>query len=74
MKNVDVEKVTLRIRNKETGATSNEVDINKVIFNQHDIEFDFDDDTTLPYSDFLWCSDEFDVFVKTTVNNYGEDE
>lgn len=74
MTDVEIDKITMRLRNRETGAMSDEVDIGDVIFIQHDIEFNFDDDTTLPYSDFLWSSDCFDVIVKTYNLVYGEDE
>lgn len=70
----EIEGVVMYIINRETGAKSKEVPIEEVIYNQHDIEFVFDDDTTLPYSDFLWCCDEFDTVVKVKSVKYGETE
>lgn len=70
----EIENVVMYIIDRDTKAKSKEVPIEKVIYNQHDIEFNFDDDTTLPYSDFLWCCDEFDTVVKVKTVKYGEDE
>ena len=36
------------------------------------MEFTFDDDTTLPYSDYLFYCDEFDTVVKVKSANYGD--
>ena len=68
----EIEGVVMYIINRETGAKSEEVPIEKVIYNQHDIEFNFDDDTTLPYSDYLFYCDEFDTVVKVKSVNYGD--
>lgn len=70
----EIEGVVMYIINRETGAKSEEVPIEEVIYNQHDIEFNFDDDTTLPYSDYLWCCDEFETVVKVKGATYGEEE
>lgn len=70
----EIENVVMYIVNRDTKAKSKEVPIEEVIYNQHDIEFVFDDDTTLPYSDFLWCCDEFDTVVKVKGVKYGEEE
>lgn len=70
----EIENVVMYLINKETKAKSKEVPIEDVIYNQHDIEFEFDDDTTLPYSDYLFYCDEFDTVVKVKSVKYGEDE
>lgn len=62
--------ITIRLKSKETGQESNPVDIEDVIFNQDEIEFEFgdyiedDDYRTLPYNDFLFFRDEYDVIIK----------
>lgn len=70
----EIENVVMYLINKETKAKSKEVPIEDVIYNQHDIEFEFDDDTTLPYSDYLFYCDAFDTVVKVKSVKYGEDE
>lgn len=50
-------KVFIRLKEKETGIESDEISIEELIFNQSDIEFDFWNKTktdvdTLPYKDF----------------------
>ena len=70
----EIEGVVMHIIDRETGTKSEEVPIEEVIYNQHDIEFNFYDDTTLPYSDFLWCCDKFDTVVKVKSVNYEEEE
>lgn len=57
-------RVTIRLKSLESGYESEEIDIEKLIYNQHDIEFEFSDGSTLPYSDFLWYRDEYQVIVK----------
>ena len=70
----EIENVVMYLIDRETKAKSKEVPIEDVIYNQHDIEFEFDDDTTLPYSDYLWCCDQFDTVVKVKSVKYEEDE
>lgn len=69
----EIENVVMYLIDKETKAKSKEVPIEDVIYNQHDIEFEFDDDTTLPYSDYLFYCDGFDTVVKVKSVKYGED-
>lgn len=62
-------KVFIRIKDKNTNKESNEVSIEDVIFNQNEIEFRFPEDeeldyTTLPYDDFLFYQDEYEVIVR----------
>lgn len=61
--------VTIRLKDKETGKESKEIDMFDLIYNQHDIEFEFgdiddDDFGTLPYKDFLFFQNDYDVIVK----------
>lgn len=62
-------KVWIRIKDIETGKESEPVAIEDVIFNQRDIEFVFPDydeygEATLPYTDFLFYQEEYEVIVK----------
>lgn len=61
--------VTIRLKDIETGKESKEVDMRDLIYNQHDIEFEFEDfdeygDTILPYKDFLFYQNDYEVIVK----------
>ena len=66
----EIEGVVMYIINRETGAKSEEVPIEEVIYNQHDIEFEFDDGGSLPYSDFLFYQEDYEVVVKVMGTNY----
>lgn len=61
-------KVFIRLIEKETGLESNEVSIEELIYNQHDIEFKFPDEeleyTTLSYNDFLFYQEDYEVIVR----------
>lgn len=62
-------KVFIRLKDKETGKESQEVSIEDVIYNQYEIEFEFgnyedDDYETLPYKDFLFFQDDYEVIVR----------
>lgn len=61
-------RVTIRLKSLEHGYESKEVDLEDIIFNQECVEFEFgdydDDYSTLPYSDFLFFRDEYQVIVK----------
>ena len=61
-------KVTVRLQDKETGVNSKPVPIEDIIYKQNDIEFEFGEPedinySTLPYKDFLFFSDNYDVIV-----------
>lgn len=61
--------VTIRLKDRETGKESKEIDMFDLIYNQHDIEFEFgdiddDDFGTLPYKDFLFFQNDYEVIVK----------
>lgn len=61
-------KVFIRLKEKETGVESNEISIEELIYNQCDIEFRFPDEeleyTILPYKDFLFFQEDYKVIVR----------
>lgn len=67
-------KVGIKLKDKRNGCISEEVDIEDVIFNQHEIEFRFPGyvdeydsepyEASLPYKDFLFFQDDYQVIVK----------
>lgn len=59
--------VTIQIKDKESGEISNEVSINDVIYNQREIEFEFNDNTILSFKDFLFYQNDYELIVN---NNY----
>lgn len=72
-------KVFIKLKDKTTGCISEEVPIDELIYNQNEIEFDFLDaidefgdimDLSLPYNDFLFFQNDYEVIVKIK----GEDE
>lgn len=70
----EIEGVVIYLINCENGAKSKEVPIEDVIYNQHDIEFEFDDGGSLPYSDFLFYQEDYEVVVKVISATYGDTE
>ena len=70
----EIEGVVMYIIDRETRDTSKPVPIEDVIYNQHDIEFEFDDGGSLPYSDFLFYQEDYEVVVKVMGTTYGEEE
>ena len=59
-------KIEVRIKDKDNGLESKPVDIEEFILYPYNIEFVFSDDSTLPYTDFLFYSDEYEIII--TVN------
>jgi len=62
-------KVFIRLKDKETGKESQEITIEDLIYNQYEIEFEFgnykdDDYETLPYKDFLFFQEDYEVIVR----------
>ncbi len=64
-------KVYIRLKDKKYGFESQEVTIEDIIFNQSEIEFIFNSDlegilekTTIPYKDFLFYQNDYDVIVR----------
>lgn len=56
----------IRLIEKETGRKSNKVKLDDLIYNQNEIEFEFgeyadEDYETLPYKDFLFFRNDYDV-------------
>ncbi len=56
--------VTIKIKDKTTKEESKEVSINDVIFNQNEIVFEFSSGDTLPYKDFLFYENDYEIIVK----------
>lgn len=64
-------KVFIRIKDKETGRESHAITIEDLIFKQDEIEFEFgnrkeENYETLPYKDFLFYADDYEVIVHIT--------
>lgn len=65
--------VTIHLKDKNNGCLSNEVSIEDVILNQNEIEFEFPnyideygnlmDVVTLPYKDFLFFQNDYEVII-----------
>ena len=56
----------IRLIEKATGRKSNKIKLEDVIYNQNEIEFEFgeygeEDYETLPYKDFLFFRNDYDV-------------
>ena len=65
--------VTMKIKDIESGEISKEVSMEDLIFNQNEIEFEFgeyedENYSTLPYKDFLFFKDDYEVIVHTRCN------
>lgn len=68
-------KIGIKLKDKGNGCISKEVDIEDIIFRQNEIEFVFPDyideymdepyDATLPYKDFLFFQDDYQVIIHT---------
>lgn len=72
------DRVFIKLKDKETGCISEEVPISDLIFNQREIEFEFlnaiDEfgermDLSLPYSDFLFFQNDYEVIVRILDSN-----
>ena len=67
-------KVFIKLRDKRNNCESEEVTIEELIYNQSDIEFrfpgyvdEYDDESfeaSLPYKDFLFFQDDYEVIVR----------
>ena len=66
----EIEGVVVYIKDKRTNDVSKPIPIPDIIFNQHDVEFEFDDGGTLPYSDFLFYQEDYDVTVRVIGVDY----
>lgn len=72
-------KIEIYLTDKRNGAESEPVNIEEVIYNQHEIEFVFPDyedeygivmDATLPYKDFLFFCEDYDVHIRVNSENF----
>lgn len=66
----EIEGVVMYIKDKRTNSVSKPIPIPDIIFNQHDVEFEFDGGETLPYSDFLFYQEDYDVTVRVIGVDY----
>lgn len=65
--------VTIRLKDKNNGCLSKDVSIEEIILNQYEIEFEFPnyideygdvmDVATLPYKDFLFFQNDYEVII-----------
>ena len=58
-------KIEVKIYDKETKAYSKPVDIEEFIVKPNEIEFEWEDGTTLPYNDFIFYAEDYcySIFV-----------
>ena len=54
----------MKLYDKETKKTSFPVNIKEVILNQNEIEFKWENGDTLPYKDFLYYLNDYEVIIK----------
>lgn len=54
---------------RETKEKTKRISIEDVIYNQFDIEFEFENGDTLPYKDFLMYPDDYDVVLSVKGDN-----
>lgn len=52
--------IVLKIKDKQTGLVSKPIDVMDLIEGQY-IEFEFPDNTSLPYKDFLFFREDFEA-------------
>lgn len=65
-------KVFIRLKDKIKGTESNETSIEDLIYNQDEIEFEFPYAEFLPYKDFLFYRDDYEVIVRILGGNKDE--
>lgn len=65
-------KIEVKIMNKEDGIYSLPVEIEEFILNPYDIEFQFPDDTILPYRDFLFYGSNYYYSIFVNGKNINE--
>ena len=54
----------MKLYDRETKKTSFPVHIKEVILNQNEIEFKWENGDTLPYKDFLYYLNDYEVIIK----------
>ena len=75
MSKPEIECAFMYIVEKRTRSKSKMVPIEDVIFYQNSIEFEFEDGSTLPYDDFLFFQEDYEVVIRVRgVNYYAENE
>lgn len=71
-------KVFIRLKDKKNNCESKEITIEDLIYNQNEIEFIFPDytdednftfDAQIPYNDFLFFQDDYEVIVRIVGEN-----
>ena len=55
--------IKVRIEDKETGLMSEGIDVMNFI-NNEDINFEFPDETVLPYNDFIFFRNDYEVYLE----------
>lgn len=75
--------ITIKLKDKKNGCISEEVSLDDLIYRQEDIEFRFPDykeeglepyEASLPYKDFLYFYDEYEVIVKVSTKEENNDK
>lgn len=66
-------RVSIQLKDKETEQTSEPVSLWELIYEQNEIEFEFgeygdEDYGTLPYKDFLFFWEDYEIIVKVDSN------
>lgn len=64
-----ITKINMYLVNRQTKEKTKRVSIEDVIYNQFDIEFEFENGDTLPYKDFLMYQDDYDVVLSVKGDN-----
>ena len=63
--------IYIKIRDKETGESSKRVNIEDIIY-RNDVEFEFEEsETVLPYNDFLFFRNDYEIIYITEEKNGG---
>lgn len=62
-------KIFIQIRDKEKSKISNTISLQDIVYKQNEIEFEFgeygtEEYETLPYKDFLFYKDNYDLLVQ----------
>ena len=65
-----ITEINMSLVDRETREKTKRVSIEDVIYNQFDIEFEFENGDTLPYKDFLMYPDDYDVVL--SVKGYNQ--
>lgn len=58
-----ITEINMYLVDRQTKEKTKKVSIEDVIYNQFDIEFEFENGDTLPYKDFLIYPDDYDVVL-----------